>query len=175
MEVPTFYPEQENITYVSSPNLNGLVELSTLTVETTTATKYDYDLLQPSLTTKKIEETPTRKMRKVLKRIYKRPIHSNNYKIINKQNVLLELSDSEKDLLTVMKEKLTDVIKSDKSSMNESAATSTVFENLNEEYKETLEGFYDNGVSVKDADNNIFGEVEADMKFKRDHQNGGGM
>lgn len=174
MEVPPNYAEQDNITYVTSPNLNGLVELSTLTVETTTAT-IAYDQLQSSQTTKTFEKTEanketttTRRMRKVLKQIYKRPIHSNNYEKINKQDVLLKHSDSKNDLLTLIKGKLTDVIESDKTSMNEKTSNTTVFNNLYEEHKGSL-------VFVEDGDNNLFGEEKADLKINRDHQSGVGM
>lgn len=151
------------------------MDVSTLTVESTTA----YDQLHPSSAMKKFQEKTesehtTHKMRKVLKHIYKRPIHSENDEKINKQDVLLKHSNSEKDLLTVMKEKLTDVIKSDAVPMNE--ATTNVSGNLKKEYNGSIEADINSGYNfISNDDNSVFEEAKGDMKFKRDHQNGEGM
>lgn len=163
----------DSITYVSSDKLNGMMDVSTLTVESTTAYDQSYPLWTMEKFEKKIEgEDTTRKMRKVLKHIYKRPIHSENDEKINKQEVLLKHSDSEKDLLTVTNGRLTDVIKSDVVPMNEAATT--VSGNLNKVYNESIEIALSKEHNFISDDNNVFGEEE-DMAFKKDHQSDEGM
>lgn len=139
--------------------LNGILELSTLTIETTTPI---YDSLNERNDDE--EETTTNKMRKVLKHIYKKPIHSETGESVNKQDVLLEFSNSKKNLLTGSNEKMTDAVES----LN---GTSTTSGNSNRQYKGSLEeGVGNDNREIVDAVNNT-----DDEGLERDHQSGRGM
>lgn len=167
----------DNITYVPSTNLDGMALLSTLTIETTTTTSYDE--LNSSITTetfKEIEESQeetTHKMRKVLKHIYKRPIHSENDEKINKQDVLLNYRNSGKDLLTVFEKKLTDVNKSKEILMKDASTTDSGI--LNKEYHKTTEYIIEtDSIFDGSSDNNVFEMEKVDLE-KGQHQIGEGM
>lgn len=158
--------------YISSRNLNGIIELSTLMIETTTPTNYDE--FNPKFTTEKFkengEQTIIHNMRKVLKHIYKRPIHSKSDKNINKQDVLLKTDDSKKDLLTVFKRKLTDVNKSDAFLMNGNSTTTSG--NFNDKYKESIQegNANSNDKFIGMADQKFNEDEKIDSVFTIDHQ-----
>lgn len=148
--------------------------LSTLTIETTTQAHSDH--LNPSLTTKNFkeieepQEITTHKMRKVLKHIYKRPIHPRNGEKINKQDVLLNYRDSGKDLLMAFEKNLTDVNKSDVILLSDASTIDSSI--LNKEYNKPTEKVSEvESIFSGSLDNYAF---ETQLKIKENHQLGEG-
>lgn len=156
--------DENNITYLYSKG-NGMPEIESLSTSS-------MNELFPPFTTETIQtsnnniESTTHKMRKILKHIYKKPIHLQDENENNKQDVLVEFIDSKKGLFS--KDELTDAMNSNENLMNDFTATTSG--DVNEEYKETLEGNDFGNIFNGDYENSVDGIKDNDAKTKRDHQ-----